>query len=797
MRRWISVPLRVFNNQSTGRKLALTSVGALALLSGVSWFALDRLTVVGSLQDGVAAESAAERQIQDTLLSALELRVISRELQYQQSVLAVRRAVERADAQRAAAQQALHEAQARASDPDDQARLQKAIAALDELAAAVQREGRLRSDLLTARQRNLFQMRPVFEQALDSFTQELQRGSAVQSGVDAVRDDAAKAVANVSDPAQIALNQYRLAMARLQSDALMFLATGNPAAANEVRDAAQEAERQMAVILNGKLADDVKADARTVALVGKGIAGAADGLIDQTKQLDAMTRKEVEGASKAMQQAIADVAQSFATRVRRVSEAAQAGRRTAQQQEIELIGGIAVLVLVLGTLMTRVIAGPLRALTRSVQAIAQGETATQVGYTGRHDEIGQMATAVETLRGVMQKTFVQSQMIEQIPVGVMTAATDEQCRITYLNAEALRIMDLLEEALPVAPRALLGQSAAIFHENAEERLSMLRDPANLPQRARIVLGAETLEIRANAIRDKDGAYVGPMLIWQRLTDQVRMAQHFEGSVKTIAETVGASADSMKQTASLLSDAAADSSHRTNSAGTAATAAAQHIGSAAAGAEELAASVAEIGRQVAESARIAGVGVREAEAADRCVGSLSEAAGRIGDVVRLISDIASRTNLLALNATIEAARAGEAGKGFAVVASEVKTLATQTAHATEEIGAQISSIQGATGEAVSTLRSIAATIERMNEIATAIAGAVEEQGAATREIAAAVQQAASGAEAVTSDIIVVSRSVDNTGVQAGDVLSAARKLAEQSASLKHEVQSFLTSMQTAA
>jgi methyl-accepting chemotaxis protein len=177
--------------------------------------------------------------------------------------------------------------------------------------------------------------------------------------------------------------------------------------------------------------------------------------------------------------------------------------------------------------------------------------------------------------------------------------------------------------------------------------------------------------------------------------------------------------------------------------------------------------------------------------------LSEAAGRIGDVVRLISDIAGQTNLLALNATIEAARAGEAGKGFAVVASEVKSLATQTARATGEIGAQITAMQVATAQAVGALRSIGGTIQRMADIAGTIAVAVDQQGSATREIAGAVQQAAAGTSEVSSNIALVGAAVTRTGAEAQRVLGAAEELGAQSATLKREVNGFLSEMRSAA
>ena len=188
---------------------------------------------------------------------------------------------------------------------------------------------------------------------------------------------------------------------------------------------------------------------------------------------------------------------------------------------------------------------------------------------------------------------------------------------------------------------------------------------------------------------------------------------------------------------------------------------------------------------------------EAQATDASVSGLSKAAERISAVVRLISDIAARTNLLALNATIEAARAGNAGKGFAVVAGEVKNLATQTAKATQEIGGQIAAMQQATGHAVTALRSIGGTIQRMNEIATLIAGSVEEQGVATQSIAQAVQHAAAGTAEVNSNIAAVTRVVEETGTRAGGVLESATDMTGQAATLREEVAKFLIAVQQAA
>jgi methyl-accepting chemotaxis protein len=254
---------------------------------------------------------------------------------------------------------------------------------------------------------------------------------------------------------------------------------------------------------------------------------------------------------------------------------------------------------------------------------------------------------------------------------------------------------------------------------------------------------------------------------------------------------------MTETARALGAAATDAGARSNAVTLASDQATGSVNAVAAGAEELAASIAEISRQVTDSATIARQAVTEADATDRCMSGLSEAAGRIGDVVRLIGDIAGQTNLLALNATIEAARAGDAGKGFAVVASEVKSLATQTAKATGEIGTQITAMQTATAQAVGALRSISGTIQRMADIAGTIAVSVEQQGGATREIAGAVQQAAAGTSEVSSNIGLVTAAVTHTGSEAQRVLGAAEELGAQSDTLKAEVNAFLQEMRQAA
>jgi methyl-accepting chemotaxis protein len=277
---------------------------------------------------------------------------------------------------------------------------------------------------------------------------------------------------------------------------------------------------------------------------------------------------------------------------------------------------------------------------------------------------------------------------------------------------------------------------------------------------------------------------------ERRRDMIKLADDFELSVKEVVDQVAASATKMHTTARSMSGVAEETKRRSGIVATASGQATQNVETVAVAAEELAASIGEIGRQAAQSSGISSAAVHEAERANAAMSGLAERVARIGEVVRLINDIASLTNLLALNATIEAARAGEAGKGFAVVASEVKELATQTAKATEDITAQIAAIQEASQGAVEVITSITATISKINGIAGGIAAAVEEQTAATGNIARNVHQAAEGTQQVSANIGGVTEAATETGRSAQSVLSAADELSQQSGMLRVQVNTFI-------
>jgi methyl-accepting chemotaxis protein len=282
----------------------------------------------------------------------------------------------------------------------------------------------------------------------------------------------------------------------------------------------------------------------------------------------------------------------------------------------------------------------------------------------------------------------------------------------------------------------------------------------------------------------------------RRAELIRFADEFEGAVGSIVANVSASAVQLEASAGTLTRTAETTQDLSGQAAGASEQASSNMQSVAAATEELAASVDEIGRQVQESNRIAEAAVLQAQQTDGRIGKLSRAAQEIGDVVKLITAIAEQTNLLALNATIEAARAGDAGRGFAVVASEVKSLASQTAKATDEISTHIAGMQGATQESVAAIKEIGGTIGKISNIASTIASAVEEQSSATQEIARSVQNVAEGTGEAAANIMEVNRGAAETGSASANVLESARSLSSESARLREELNRFMANIRAA-
>ncbi len=302
--------------------------------------------------------------------------------------------------------------------------------------------------------------------------------------------------------------------------------------------------------------------------------------------------------------------------------------------------------------------------------------------------------------------------------------------------------------------------------------------------------AESNRLRAERVESEKRAAAA------RRTEMHQLADEFHAAVGEIIQTVSSASTELEASAKTLTDTATNTQQLSSMVEIASGDASRNVDSVAAATEEMTASIAEINRQVQESNRIASDAVQQAEITDARINELSKAATRIGDVINLITSIAEQTNLLALNATIEAARAGKSGKGFAVVAQEVKTLATQTSKATNEISSQIAGMQVATQELVSAIKQISVTIGRISEIALVIATSVEQQGSATQEIVRSVQGAAESTGQVASNITEVNKGANETSSASSQVLSSAQSLSGESNRLTLEVDRFLETVRAA-
>jgi methyl-accepting chemotaxis protein len=368
-------------------------------------------------------------------------------------------------------------------------------------------------------------------------------------------------------------------------------------------------------------------------------------------------------------------------------------------------------------------------------------------------------------------------MVELSPINTLLA--DTEFNLVYMNKASEKTLRKIEHLLPRPVDKLVGEKIDIFHRDPGRIRKIVSDPKNLPHRANIKLGTETLSLLASPIEDASGKFIGPMVTWDLITDRITLVSNLNEASGQLA----AAASELNATASELSSNAEETNREAVSAAGSSEEISRGVDAVATNSEEMNAAIKEIARNASEASAMSNSTLKQAHSTNETIQQLGQSSQEIGNVIKVISSIAQQTNLLALNATIEAARAGEAGRGFAVVANEVKELAKQTARATEEITGKIGAIQRDTTAAVDAIGIIATSIEKLNNIAGAIAASVEEQQATTNEMSRVVQDSAKGVSSITRSIKAVSEASSQTSTGATQCLTAAKQLAQLAESLR--------------
>ncbi|EFH10905.1 methyl-accepting chemotaxis protein [Teichococcus cervicalis] len=770
--------MRFFLNLKVGLKLALSALLTFILLAVLVVRTNSSLTDVLA-QDQVLRQAAeANSALSDAETEGVRAALYNSMAEGAQTLEAVE-AAQQGVQQRLARLRERIQSGAEQAQPAERERALALLPEIDTYAAALNEVTQQRIALLNRRDRVLFPAMNEYDQRFEAVAASMEFELTEPGRVDEMRQR---------------LMAYHGAVNDLRAAVQRFIGTEDQEQARRLRRAVAQQRVHFRGVSSGPLSPSLRTEVERMGTASATIATASEEMVTGMAAIAELRQGRADPARARLEEGLSAVSQAMEADANERHRAVEAALSQVKQDTLIAGGAIALVLILAGFATSGAISAPLRRLSTVLSRIAEGNAAVTVPDRNRRDEIGAIAGAVEALRATVGEAFAQRQMLEQMPAGVMMSDPAKDFRITYLNARMREILsDHVADALPCAPEEVPNRNLDIFHADPAAQRALLSDAANLPHRERMKMGSEVIDLSVSAIRDSQGGYVGPMLVWTLVTEQARLADTFEGQVSGTVEHVVAQAQEMREAARRLTASAKQSGQEAGMVAEAAGRANADVQAVAAAAEEMAASIVEITRRVSEAAQVTDRAVQEARSTDATMRSLAESATRIGDVVRLIGDIAGQTNLLALNATIEAARAGEAGKGFAVVASEVKNLAGQTARATEEISTQIAEMQSVTGRAVEAIRGIGSTVERTNEISTAIAAAVEQQGAATQEIARSASQVAEATGTVTQRIARVREAAVNDAEAAGGMLEATEGLAGQANELRGRASEFLVAI----